>query len=407
MRISRHQWRFAPAVTALVISLASTGAGSATSSSAAAPTSGADEQALVGNYGVERLNPLGGTSAFGASVNNRGWVAGTSSVGDGQTHAVVWRDGRTVDLGSLGGDQASSGVLWPVKSERGVVVGISYTDVVDPNREKWSCSAFIPARAGYACRGFVWRDGVMTVLPTLGGTHGFAAGTNNRGDVVGWAENQVVDPTCTGTQRLQFRGVLWSGGEYRPHELAPLPGDTTSSATAINQSGTVVGISGSCGTAVGGISARHAVAWRDGEPRRLQDLGGLAWNTPMALNQRGEIVGFLNKDAGAGTGFAVVPAYWDATGRVQALPLPEGYVYGQALGINNRGVVVGVAYTSNFACTAVVWRNQQVETMTAPELELCAANDINARGQITGQAIDPGSGDSVGFLATPHRVERR
>lgn len=286
-------------------------------------------------------------------------------------------------------------------------MGISYTDVVDPNGETWSCSAFIPDRAGYACRGFVWRDGQMTELPTLGGTHGFAAGANNRGDVVGWAENRVIDPNCTGTQRLQFRAVRWSARDYEPHELAPLLGDATSSATAINQRGTVVGISGLCGTAVGGVSARHAVIWRDGVPHRLEDLGGLAWNTPMALNQRGEIVGFLNKNSAAGTGFAVVPAYWDAAGHVQALPLPEGHLYGQALGINSRGVIVGVAYTTSFDCTAVVWRDQQVQALTAPGLDLCAANDINDRGQITGQATDSGTGDSVGFLATPRGTERR
>ena len=37
----------------------------------------------------------------------------------------------------------------------------------------------------------------MTRLPTLGGTHGFATGTNNLGQTVGWAENTVLDPTCS------------------------------------------------------------------------------------------------------------------------------------------------------------------------------------------------------------------
>lgn len=217
----------------------------------------------------------------------------------------------------------------------------------------------------------------------------------------------MVEPTCDGTQRMQFRAVRWSAEGYRAHELAPLPGDVTSGATAINQSGAVVGISGLCGTAVGGVSARHAVIWLDGMPQRLQDFGGLAWNTPMALNKRGEVVGFLNRDPSVGIGFAVVPAYWDATGQVQALPLPEAHVYGQALGINSRGVIVGVAYTSTFACTAVVWRDHHVQALTSPDMDLCAANDINDRGQVTGQAIDPTNGDSVGFLATPRGAEHR
>ena len=39
----------------------------------------------------------------------------------------------------------------------------------------------------------------------------------------------------------------------------------------------------------------------------------------------------------------------------------------------------------------------------APEYsgELCAANDINNHGEITGQAIQDGTGNSVTFLATP------
>lgn len=37
-------------------------------------------------------------------------------------------------------------------------------------------------------------------------------------------------------------------------------------------------------------------------------------------------------------------------------------------------------------------------------LSLCSANDINQRGQITGQGTDVSTGDSVAFLAKPtHR----
>jgi hypothetical protein len=33
-------------------------------------------------------------------------------------------------------------------------------------------------------------------LPTLGGTHGFATGSNNLDQIVGWAENTVRDSSC-------------------------------------------------------------------------------------------------------------------------------------------------------------------------------------------------------------------
>lgn len=150
-------------------------------------------------------------------------------------------------------------MLWPVKNETGMVAGISQTDTVDPNNESWNCSFFLPDRPGYACVGFVWRDGEMRALPTLGGTHGFATGVNNRGQVVGWAENKIRDDTCTGDQVLQFRAVRWDRGGNRATKLEPLVGDRVSAATAINDSGRIVGISGLCDQAAWRLSAQHAV----------------------------------------------------------------------------------------------------------------------------------------------------
>lgn len=87
----------------------------------------------------------------------------------------------------------------------------------------------------------------MRPLPTLGGTNGFATGTNNKGQIVGWAENTVHDPTCVAPQVLQFRAVAWGPKEGQIRELPPLPGDTVSAATALNDRGQVVGISGISG----------------------------------------------------------------------------------------------------------------------------------------------------------------
>src|SRR5262249_18611423 len=147
---------------------------------------------------------------------------------------------------------------------------------------------------GHVCRGFVWEAGKMRALPTLGGTHGFATGTNNLGQTVGWAENSVHDSTCNAPQVLQFRAAMWGPGRDQIVELPPLPGDTTSAATAVNDRGQVAGISGICSNAVGGFSAAHAVLWENGVPNDLGNLGGVAWNTPMAMNQAGDVVGFAN-----------------------------------------------------------------------------------------------------------------
>lgn len=186
-------------------------------------------------YRVVLLAGLGGTSSAGHSINNRGWVAGYSDLpGDRARHAGLWKGRAAVDLGTLGGP--NSAVLWPVKNVRGLVTGISQTAERDPLGERWSCAAFFPAATGtgYRCVGFTWRAGVMRRLPTLGGTHGFASGANNAGRVVGWAENEVRDPTCVAPQVLQFRAVLWGPGKGQLRELPPLPGDSVSAATALN-----------------------------------------------------------------------------------------------------------------------------------------------------------------------------
>jgi probable HAF family extracellular repeat protein len=357
-------------------------------------------------YRLRVLEPVTGTTATGTTINDRGVVAGYSSAEGGTLHATVWRrNGTAADLGTLGGPESSSAVLWPNKNNRGVVVGISQTDRVDPNKEPWSCSAFLPERLGYACVGFVWRDGAMTALPTLGGTHGFAAAVNNRDQIVGWAENRVVDDSCTSGQVLQFRAVRWDRAGAVTTELVPLAGDRVSAATAVNDRGLVVGISGSCDQAVGRLSARSAVVWDREVPRRLPDLGGIAWNTPMAVNRSGDAAGFVNRSAADGTNFRPVPVWWTALGRLHRLDTPAGYPFGQALGINDRGEIVGVALTEDRrGCTAVLWRNGRPVVLqdVTPDarLRLCSANDINERGQITGEATDLDTGGTVGWIAT-------
>lgn len=362
------------------------------------------------DYRVEALEALAGPRAFGAAINNRRLVAGASTTDTGKLHATIWRGGGPKDLGTLGGPEASSAVLWPGVNDDGVVVGVSQTDDVDPNNESWSCGAFLPARVGYACVGFVWRDGRMRALPTLGGTHGFATDVNNHGQIVGWAENQVEDPECdpVSGQVLQFRAVRWDRYGRHTTELPPLAGDGVSSATAINDKGRVVGISGACDQAVGRLSARNPVVWDHGRPRLLPDLGGIAWDTPMAINERGDAVGFVNRSAADGRSFRPLPVLWTAAGRLHELALPDGYTFGQALGINKRREVVGVALSADFSqCTAMLWRDGKAlvlqEEVRRTPLDLCNANHINDRGEITGEATDRDSGKAVGFLATPDR----
>jgi probable HAF family extracellular repeat protein len=353
-------------------------------------------------YHVIQLASLGGTRSIGNSINDLGLVAGQSRLAGNQTvRASLWFLGSQLDLGTLGG--ANSGVIWPVKNLRGVVSGIAETAEIDPLGEAWSCSAFFPTRTGHVCRGFVWERGNMRALPTLGGTHGFATGTNNRRQTVGWAENTVHDPTCNPPQQLQFRAVVW-GPENDLRELPPLPGDTVSSATAINDRGQVAGISGICSNAVGEYSAAHAVLWEGGHVTDIGNLGGVAWNTPMAINERGDVVGFANAPGTApANDFNVRAFLFTRHDGIRDLGTLPGDATSQALGINERRQVVGVSCGAT--CRAFVWENGVMTNMNELRVSgsadtLRIAGDINDLGEIAGQTVDA-QGARSAFLALP------
>ena len=58
---------------------------------------------------------------------------------------------------------------------------------------------------------------------------------------------------------------MWdSGPPDQIHDLPLIPGDTSGAATAINDNGQIVGISGICDQAVGRHTAKHAVLWENG-----------------------------------------------------------------------------------------------------------------------------------------------
>jgi probable HAF family extracellular repeat protein len=355
-------------------------------------------------YQVRNLASLGGSYAEGVSINNLDWVAGPSDLADGTRNATLWRNDVPESLGTLGG--AYSSVVWPVKNVRGLISGIAETGETDPLGEDWSCSFFFPTVTHHICRGFVWRGGTMHALPTLGGSNGFATGTNDRGETVGWAENTVHDPTCTGRhQVLQFRAVIWGPSPGQIRKLPPLGDDTVTAATAINDRGQVVGISGICDQAVGRFSAIHSVLWNHGSVREIPNLGGVAWNTPMAINRYGDVVGFSNVSAADGGGFNAHGFVWfaGAPGLIDLAPFP-GDAYTQALGINSARQVVGLSCTLGFAaCRAFVWQDGVMTNLNSvvPGYDgyLVSADDINDRGEISGLAIAGGA--AVPFVARP------
>lgn len=358
-------------------------------------------------YSVVYLATLGGSRTRPTGINNRGWVAGFANrPGNANRVAALWRDGSLDTLGTLGGP--NSGVLWPGLNNQGMIAGIAETADLDPLHEEWSCTAFFPSVTGRICRGFFWQDGVMTALPTLGGYQGFATGVNSRAQVVGWAETPVHDPTCNAPQVLQFRAVMWEPLSGRMHELPPLPGDSTSAATAINERGQVVGISGECDIAVGEFSAQHSVLWDHGTVTNIGDLGGDAWHTPMDINEQGDVVGFSNPAYVVGADFNPLAFLWTKQAGIKSLGHLPGDTSSQALGINGRRQVVGVS-TSLVGNRAFLWQDGVMADLNDlagpgfPDL-LIVAQHINDAGVITGRAVPHGTSIQVPFVATPVAV---
>ncbi len=393
---------------------AATGCG--TEPEAHAPPPGPARATLPSYHVVKITASLGGAQSRGMAINAGGFVAGWSDRADGARHAVTWRNGAIADLGTLGGP--SSTLPWPGLNDAGTVVGISHTARPDPLHEDWSCDAggFLPETTDLICRGFVSDESGMRELPTLGGNHGFAAAINNRGQIVGWAETPVHDPTCVDAQVLGFKAVLWepkpgSKGRIKTRELRPYPGDSASAATAINNRGEAVGISGDCDQAVGRFSARRAVRWgRNHKPVLIPDLGGVTWHTPMDINDAGDVVGFSNPPGpGDPEGEFIAHAFLWRSGAPAARDLGtlDDDPVSEALAINSRGQIVGVSFGAAAGSRAFLWQDGVLSNLNdladvVPDV-LLSAQDINDAGEITGRVRDGVTGVIYAFVATPAR----
>ena len=347
-----------------------------------------------------------GTDNLGCamSVNNQGWteiMAGNLPSGEqdnqfGQLlngRALISVGGFKADLGTLGGQ--NSWMNWGQINDHGQVVGDSETAVPDPNGED-----ICGFGTHLTCLPFLWQNGHMSALATVGGNNGQASGINNRGQIAGFAENGMVDSTCpsgTTNNRIDL-GVLWENG--KPQALLPLGSDPDSVAFGINDQGETVGYSGTC------TAANHAVVWENGTPTPLPDLGVQGFSLAWAINNQGQMVGEVLRPDGA-TDYAVL---WQSPHEITSLNTLPGDFGSLASGINSKGQVVGSTWDSNFNWShAFIYQNgvmTDLNTLLPASSNLYAtmANKINDRGQISGMATvlsGPDAGNIHAFLATP------
>lgn len=83
-----------------------------------------------------------------------------------------------------------------------------------------------------------------------------------------------------------------------------------------------------------------------------------------------------------------------------------GDAISEALGINDRGEIVGLSFGAGFSHPrAVIWIHGQIFDLNTlvtngSTMNLIDAQDINDRGEITGQAVAP-DGSLPAFLLVP------
>jgi len=205
---------------------------------------------------------------------------------------------------------------------------------------------------------------------------------------------------------------MWTlGPPDQIHDLPLISGDTSGAATAINDNGQIVGISGICDQAVGRHTAKHAVLWENGGITNLGTFPAAWWNTPTAINQRGDIVGFAGDPAFV-EGDVLHAFMWTREDGLRPLKPLKGrtpqHVDSEAYGINEARQVVGVSCDADQVdCRAVIWDHGNTPTdlndLKAPGYSaiLASAKDINNAGQITGRAVDPTTGVLTAYLAVP------
>src|SRR6266446_251670 len=238
------------------------------------------------------------------------------------------------DLGSLGyGVSDGYGI-----NANGQVTGASYTGATIPTS---GCCANCYSNHRTPCvahiyHAFLYSNGTMSDLGTLGGNYSQGNAVNLSREVAGWAN----------TKAGAHDAFLWNGKTMLDlGALAPLAG-WQSSAAGINDFGQVVG------------------SWG-------YNPGSHAW-----LYSNGTITDLPE------------PSYATAPGAVGC----------GASAINNNGQIIGGCRDASSNGHAVLWQNGTVTTLgTIGGLQVAAASAINNLGQIAGWAATS-SGAADGFL---------
>jgi len=239
-------------------------------------------------------------------------------------HAFKLQHGIVADLGALPGVNSSQAFA---VNAAGDIVGYSENGVIDP-------LLAIPE-----LRAVLWRDGRIIDLGTLGGNESVAAGINQRGQIAGSSANLIPDEFSYYDFGTQTRAFLWENGVMQ--DLGTL-GGPDAVGEFLNERGQVAGESFTDWTPnpTTGIPTVHPFLWEDDRILDLGTLGGTFAGLD-ALNNRGQAVGASNLAGDLTTH----PILWD--GKSLRDLGTFGGDNGEAVWLNDAGEVVGVADLPN------------------------------------------------------------
>jgi probable HAF family extracellular repeat protein len=356
------------------------------------------------SYTVTDLGPVGPAPGQPFFVAPNGLIAGTVAT-NGPTNAMLWYKKLKLNIAKPGLGGANS-VAFAVDGA-GQAVGEAETSVVDPKGEDFcGFKAMGLPSAGNSCLPFLWQNGAMTALPTLGGNNGAVNQINKNGEMAGLAETARPDPDCPAPQVLHFKPVTWASGKI--HELVTLDGDRDGAAFAINDHGQVAGASGQCSAfnpnLLENFLPLHALLWQGDIVTDLGNLGGTGQgfgNLALNLNNQGQVIG--QSDLAGDANFHAF--LWTKETGIQDLGTLPGDVNSVAVGINDSGEIVGPSLDANFNPHPYLWRNGVMTALNSlipanSPLSLLVACSINSSGEIVGLAVTS-TGEYHGYLATP------
>ncbi len=294
-------------------------------------------------------------------------------------HTQVWRNGVVSDLGSLPGVNNSS-ASW-ISANGRFIVGSSENGLTDPLLGVPEMQAVF------------WQNGQIRNLGTLGGGfESFATTANSLGQLTGISTNLIPDPfsmfcfiVCATTQSRAF---LWQNGVMQ--DLGTL-GGPDAGPDVINDQGQIAGHSytNSIPNADNGPHCPPNVPTQDpffwDEKGGMIDVGTLGGTCGVTLwiNNSGQVVG-ISDLAGNQT---FHPFFWDR-GVLSDIGTFGGS-NGEALRISDSGLVVGRADLADGTHHAFVWKNGVMVDVGVVPGDLCTnGRAINSAGQAVGTSTD-------------------